>query len=146
MIHAGNIEHLSQPLKSGKRINLVLWFKTSSSFEVFEKFPLDIQSLIVGHLEAGDLCSLERVSKNMQKLVNNENIWKSLALKHYKSKAESILVYEKTLGNPSKIFGNWKENFRMCHIEYLAALAFARALNSEDAMRTIKAGPEYVRL
>ncbi len=126
IIHDGSLINQALPLESGTKVDLVLGFVRDSYFPQFPLLPKDVQQIVLSFLTPSDLCKISSCCKSLQDLSNSNLFWKPLFMIYHPSRIESILKYEEMLGSSSSKFSNWKNNFRLCHLEYLAFTYFRK--------------------
>lgn len=129
VVHSGSLVHQTLALESGTRLNVVLWFDRVATFSQFSLLPKEIRQTIISFLAPSDICQLCRCSKAMNELACSDLIWKPLFIRYHRIRMEPILQYTEMLGRASSKFSDWKNNFRLCHLEYLAWISFDNTLN-----------------
>jgi hypothetical protein len=141
VIHSGEITHGAFALRNGERINLVLWFKIETlPFEIFQNFPTDVVTHVLSQLNPADLCAISQCSKKMYQLANSQILWKNLSFKYHPSVMEQIQAYEKAIEKPSEVFSDWKQVYKMCHLENVIASSYLEAnlsLSSHSAPKIL---------
>jgi len=119
VLHKGSHAHSANPIQSGDRYSLVIWFDILiEQFHMpkWAELPVDIRVLFLFQLDVFTLCQFSQTSTFYAEVCRKNDYWKPLFIKNFRNNdtegvGNSISLLKKNSPNLEQHIDDWKQHY-----------------------------------